>query len=182
MLFRSGALYEQDPIFVVDGEAAIWANGCWAWPNLAEAGASKTDEYGFIPFVFGNDTSDFANNGIQAAATKHVMIDKVQATEKEIAAAKEFLNWIVYAETGQKMLVETVAVIPACKNNMFDPLDPLGLDIKNKILSGNTYSSSFVAPADHWSVLGGAMQKYIAKQSSKEELAAAIEKYWTSQE
>lgn len=34
-----GALYDQDPIFLADGDAAIWANGSWAWPNLAEAGA-----------------------------------------------------------------------------------------------------------------------------------------------
>ena len=62
-----GALYEQDPIYVVDGEAAFWANGCWAWPNLSEAGASIDDAYGFVPFVFGNDTADFANTGIEAA-------------------------------------------------------------------------------------------------------------------
>ncbi|OYO67840.1 ABC transporter substrate-binding protein, partial [Lachnotalea glycerini] len=33
-----GALYEQDPIFLADGEAAIWANGCWAWPNIEDSG------------------------------------------------------------------------------------------------------------------------------------------------
>jgi raffinose/stachyose/melibiose transport system substrate-binding protein len=176
-----GAIYEQDPIFLVDGKAAIWANGCWAWPNLEEAGASKDDEYGFIPFVLGNDTSDFANNAIQAAATKQVMIDSTKATDNEVAAAKEFLNWIVYNDQGQKMLVETAAVIPACSNNPYTPLDPLGKDIQEKMASGKTYSSSFIAPSDHWSVLGASMQKYIAKQSTKEELAAEIDSYWTSQ-
>ena len=28
-----GALYDQDPIFLADGDAALWINGCWAWPN-----------------------------------------------------------------------------------------------------------------------------------------------------
>ena len=94
-----GALYDQDPIFLVDGDAAFWANGCWAWPNLEEAGASKEDEYGFISMVYGNDGADFANTKIQSAPTKLVMIDAVQADEQQIAAAKEFLNWLVYSET-----------------------------------------------------------------------------------
>ena len=176
-----GALYEQDPIFLADGDAAIWANGCWAWPNLSDAGASASEEYGFIPFVLGNDTSDFANNGIQASASKQVMIDKVQASEQEIAAAKEFLNWIVYNEEGQKLLVESCAVIPACGNNSFEPVDPLGMDIKNKMAAGKTFSSSFIAPSDHWSVMGAAMQKYIGGQSSKEELAKSLGDYWAAQ-
>lgn len=176
-----GALYEQDPIFVADKEAAIWANGVWAWPNLADAGAEADDEYGFLPFILGNDTSDFANTGIQASPTKQVMIDKVQATENEQKAAKEFLNWIVYNEKGQQMLVETCAVIPACTNNAFEPVDPLGKDIKEKMDAGNVYSSCFIAPSDHWSVMGAAMQKYIAGQSSKEELAATLSDYWKAQ-
>lgn len=176
-----GALYEQDPIFVADKEAAIWANGVWAWPNLADAGAEADDEYGFLPFILGNDTSDFANTGIQASPTKQVMIDKVQATENEQKAAKEFLNWIVYNEKGQQMLVETCAVIPACTNNAFEPVDPLGKDIKEKMDAGNVYSSCFIAPSDHWSVMGAAMQKYIAGQSSKEELATTLSDYWKAQ-
>ena len=177
-----GALYDQDPIFLVDGDAAIWANGSWAWPNLEEAGASTDDEYGFLPFVLGNDTSDFANNGIEAAATKQLMIDAQQATEEEQAAAKEFLNWLVYSENGQRMLVEDAAVIPACANNGYEVQDPLGKDIQEKMSAGNTYSSCFVAPADHWSVLGASMQKYLGGESTKEELAAEIDDYWTSQE
>lgn len=176
-----GALYEQDPIFLADGEAAIWANGSWAWPNILDAGAESTDEYGFIPFVLGNDTSDFANTGIQASASKQVMLDKVQASEQEIAAARAFLDWIVYNENGQKMLVENCAVIPACVNNHFDPVDPLGMDIKERMAAGKTYSSSFIAPSDHWSVMGAAMQKYIQGSSSRVELAQSLKDYWTAQ-
>lgn len=176
-----GALYEQDPIFLADGEAAIWANGVWAWPNIEEAGAETTDEYGFLPFVLGNDTTDFANTSIQAAPSKQVMIDNVQATKEQQEAAKEFLNWIVYSEVGQQLLVETCALIPATANNAFEPLDPLGRDIKVKLSSGNTFNSSFIAPSDHWSVMGAAMQKYIAKQSSREELTKSLADYWTAQ-
>ncbi len=173
-----GALYDQDPIFMADGEAALWPNGCWAWANLAEAGASTEDEYGFISLVFGNDTSDFANNGIEAAATKAIMIDKVQASEEQIEAAKEFLDWMVYSENGQKMLVQDAGVIPACANNGFEALDPLAKDIQARMKEGRTYSSAFIAPGDHWSVLGASMQKYLGDQCGHDELAADIDAYW----
>jgi len=176
-----GALYEQDPIFLADGDAAIWANGCWAWPNIAEAGATAEDAYGFLPFVLGNNTSDFANNGIQASASKQVMIDAVQATDVQREAAKAFLNWIVYEDSGQKMLVETAAIIPACSNNAYAALDPLGKDIQSRLESGKVFSSSFIAPSDHWSVLGASMQKYIAGETDKAGLATEIDAYWTSQ-
>ena len=176
-----GALYEQDPIYLADGDAAIWANGCWAWPNIEEAGASTSDEYGFLPYVLGNDTSDLANTKIQASASKAVIIDKTLATDDQIAAAKEFLNWIVYSDNGQKMLVQNACVIPACKNNTYEALDPLGKDIQTKMAAGNTYSSSYIAPSDHWSVLGASMQKYLAGESTKDQLASEIDAYWTSQ-
>lgn len=78
--------------------------------------AGISDEYGFIPYVLGNDTSDFANNGIQASAIKQLMIDAEQSTPEQQEAAKAFVNWLVYSDNGQKMLVEDAAVIPACKN------------------------------------------------------------------
>ncbi len=55
------------------------------------------------------------------------------------------------------------------------------MDIKLKMAEGKTYSSSFIAPSDHWSVMGAAMQKYIAKESTREELIQSLADYWTSQ-
>ena len=176
-----GAIYDQDPTFLVDGKAAIWANGTWAWPNLKEAGAKTTDEYGFLPYVLGNDTTDFANTKMQASATKQVMIDKVHTTKQQVAAAEEFLHWIVYTDEGQKMLVQNAAVVPASPNNKYQADDPLGKDMQAKMAAGNTFSSSFIAPSDHWKVLGASMQKYLGGQSKKADLAKDIDTYWTSQ-
>jgi raffinose/stachyose/melibiose transport system substrate-binding protein len=165
----------------VDSEAALWFNGCWAWPNMAEAGALPSDGYGFLPFVVGDDPSFFMNNKIQASPSKQVMIDKEKATPEQVQAAKGFLDWIVYDEAGQRALVEGCQVIPAAANNEVPVQDPLGADIKAKMDAGATYGPFFNTPGDHWSVLGAAMQKYIAGKSSREELAGAIEEYWAAQ-
>ena len=60
----NGSLYDQDAMYVAEGDAAFWANGCWAWQDMKNAGADPDGKYGFIPFVLGNDTSDFANTSM----------------------------------------------------------------------------------------------------------------------
>ncbi len=176
-----GADYDQGALELACGNVAFWPNGCWAWPNLVEGGADADGEFGFISFVLGDDTSDFANNSIQASASKQIMIDRVQASAEQQAAAKEFINYLVYDATGQKMFVEETALIPAAKNNPNAPLDPLGQDIAERTAEGRLYTSCFIAPSDHWSVMGAAMQKYIAGMSSKKELASTLSQYWKAQ-
>lgn len=176
-----GADYDEMAIDLADGNTALWFNGNWAWPNLKEAGAETTDEYGFLPYFMGNDPEDFINTKVQASPSKQVMLDKEKATENQKAAAKQLLNWLVYGEIGQQMLVYTCAVIPACTNNPYEPLDPLSRDLYAKGQEGKTFNASAVVPNDHWSVLGAAMQKYLAGRSDKAELVDSIKAYWAKQ-
>lgn len=120
-----GADYDEMAIDLADGKTAFWFNGNWAWPNLEEAGAEKEDEYGFLPYFLNNDPEDFVNSRIQASPSKQVMIDGQMATEKEKAAAKEFLNWIVYSEIGQQMIVKSASLIPPFQNNSYEAKRPI---------------------------------------------------------
>ena len=176
-----GADYDQGALELACGNVAFWPNGCWAWPNLVEGGADANGEFGFISFVLGDDPNDFANTSIQASASKQIMIDRIQASAEQQEAAKEFINYLVFDTTGQKMFVEETALIPAAKNNPNQPLDPLGKDIAERTASGKLYTSCFIAPSDHWSIMGAAMQKYIAGMSDKKELASTLSQYWKAQ-
>lgn len=169
-----GADYDEMAIDLADGKTAFWFNGNWAWPNLSEAGTEEDDEYGFLPYFMNNDRDDFANQMIQASPSKQVMLDGQVATEKEQAAGKEFLNWIVYSEIGQQMLVKTCNVIPPFQNNPYEPSDPLSRDIYTKVHEQKAFNASAIVPNDHWSVLGAAMQKYLAGRSDKDEMIGAI--------
>ena len=177
-----GADYDEMAIDLADGKTAFWFNGNWAWPNLEEAGAETEDEYGFLPYFMNNDPDDFVNCRIQASPSKQVMIDSIVATENEQAAAKEFLNWIVYSEIGQQMLVKTCNVIPPINNNPNEPADPLSRDIYERVQAGEAFNASAIVPNDHWSILGSAMQKYLAGRSDREELIESIQDYWDEQE
>ncbi len=176
-----GADYDEMAIDLADGKTAFWFNGNWAWPNLAEAGAEETDEYGFLPYFMNNDETDFANSQIQASPSKQVMVDRIVASDNQQAAAKEFLNWIVFSEIGQQMLVRTCNVIPPFHNNPYEPADPLSADIYARVQSGGAFNASVIVPNDHWAVLGAAMQKYLADRSDRSELIRTIEDYWAQQ-
>ncbi len=176
-----GADYDEMAIDLADGKTAFWFNGNWAWPNLAEAGAKVTDEYGFLPYFMNDDETDFANQKIQASPSKQIMLDRIVADEKQQAAAKEFLNWIVFSEIGQQMLVKTCNVIPPFRNNPYEPTDPLSADIYEKVHNDQAFNASVIVPNDHWAVLGAAMQKYLADRSGKEELIDSIGDYWAQQ-
>ena len=176
-----GADYDQGALELACGNVAFWPNGCWAWPNLVEGGAESDGRFGFISFVLGDDTSDFANTMIQASASKQIMVDRIQSSSEEQEAAKEFISYLVYNDNGQRMFVEETALIPAAKNNPYEPLDPLGKDIAKRTAEGRLYTSCFIAPSDHWSVMGAAMQKYIAGMPSKKELASTLSQYWKAQ-
>lgn len=177
-----GADYDEMAIDLVDGKTAFWFNGNWAWPNMQEAGAKNEDEYGFLPYFMNDDSEDFANTKIQASPSKQIMLDGQQASENQKAAAKEFLNWMVYSEIGQQMMVKTCNIIPPFKNNPNEPLDPLSKDIYKRIQRDEAFNSVAIVPNDHWSVLGAAMQKYLAGRCDREELINSISDYWAEQE
>lgn len=177
-----GADYDEMAIDLVDGKTAFWFNGNWAWPNLEEAGAETTDAYGFLPYFMNNDPNDFANQQIQGSPSKQVMLDGQMASENETKAAKEFLNWIVYSEIGQQMLVNKCSLIPPFKNNPYEPNDPLSRDIYEHVQEDRAFNASAIVPNDHWSILGAAMQKYLAGRSDRTELIDTIQSYWDEQE
>lgn len=177
-----GADYDEMAIDLADGKTAFWFNGNWAWPNISEAGAQEEDAYGFLPYFLNNDRNDFVNQQIQASPSKQIMLDGQIATDKEQAAAKEFLNWIVYSEIGQQMLVKTCNIIPPFQNNPYEPDDPLSADIYTKVHEDKAFNASAIVPNDHWAVLGASMQKYLAGRSDREELTESIQKYWDEQE
>ena len=176
-----GADYDEMAIDLVDGKTAFWFNGNWAWPNLEEAGADTDDEYSFLPYFMNDDPDDFVNRQIQGSPSKQIMLDGQMATEKQQAAAKEFLNWIVYSEIGQQMLVKTCALVPPFVNNPYEPADPLSRAIYERVQTGDAFNASAIVPNDHWSILGAAMQKYLAGRSDRAELVSSIQAYWNEQ-
>lgn len=169
--------YERGPELLGKGEVGIWFMGNWAWPQISGFDTAG-GEYGFLPVPISNNSADYGNQEISSAVSKRIVIDKEQATPEQQAAAKKFLDWIVYQDKGQDFLVNKANIIPAFKNITLPAADPLGKSIQEYIASGKSEQSMSALPADHWSILGASMQKYLSKSGDRALLVKEIEAYW----
>ena len=56
--------------------------------------------------------------------------------------------------------------------------EPLSASLIKYIKANQTLDFNILYPSDHWQVLGGSMQKYLADQADRKTLAEEIETYW----
>ncbi|MDF2614975.1 MAG: extracellular solute-binding protein family 1 [Clostridia bacterium] len=172
------AKYETNPEIIGSGKAGFWFMGNWAWPQIKEFAGDNT-EFGFIPVPVSNNEADYGNTHMPAAVTKALVVDASINSEEQQAAAKTFLNWIVYEASGQKGLVEECSIIPAFTNISLEINDPLGKSIQAYIKEGKT-SNGVMLSNKHWGDIGAAMQKYLGDYSKRDELFNDVTTYWTS--
>lgn len=169
--------YEQSIAEVATGKAAITFNGNWSIVDIQKS--NPDGEFGFIPVPISNNASDKGNTAIAIGATKQIFIDSSVSTIQQQEAAKTFLNWIVYDSAGQDFLVNKCNIVPGFKNITLEPANSLAKEIVayNNAGKAIAFGGNYV-PADHWSVLGASMQKYLVGKIDKKELAEEVESYW----
>ena len=167
--------YDLNASYIAEGEAAFWINGTWVWPDMSTY-VDGTMDYGVMPIP---KTNADMQGKIYAFASKQIAIDKEVATEEQQAAAKDFLNWLVYSEEGQSALVNDLEIVVAFTNNPNEPTNPVNAVLKTYIDAGLTVDNApFTTPTDHTSVLAPHMQAYLAGQETIEDIAAALTEYW----
>ena len=71
-------------------------------------------------------------------------------------------------------------MISPFKSNDVPCANDIGVYVKKYADAGLTIASYDYDPDDHYSKLGAEMQRYLADQCTREELADAIEAYWAS--
>jgi raffinose/stachyose/melibiose transport system substrate-binding protein len=127
------------------------------------------------------NTDDGTNTKIVGGGSKYFFIDSSDAfSEEQIAAAKDFLNWLVSDPDGNAFLTEKCAVVPAFDNIDASALDPLSISVK-EFADGQLMIDNYnYDPDDHYSVVGASMQKYLADETDRAGLAGEVEKYWSS--
>lgn len=171
-------VYDDSHLSVGKGESAILFNGNWAFDSLK---AVAGDSFGFIPVPVDNNADNPLNNKIVAGPTQILAINK-DATPAQQEAAKKFLNWLVYDKAGQDFLVNKSQVISAFKNNPHRVTNPLGAAIADAIGKGKTmpFTTNYVVADDWYKIIGPDVQKYIAKEGTRADLAKAIKAYYAS--
>ncbi|MCQ2491539.1 MAG: ABC transporter substrate-binding protein [Lachnospiraceae bacterium] len=159
------------------GEIAFMFGGNWDWSLIAEY--EPTENLGMcgVPETSDNSGSEYLVGG----GSKYFMIDNSEyTTDEQKQAAKDFLNWLVFEEDGNKFLTEKCALVPAYSNIDASALDPLSKSVKAYADAGKLIPSYNYAPDDHYAVVGAAMQKYLAGEADRAAFAEEIVNYWKS--
>lgn len=169
--------YDDCPALLGPGKVGFYFQGNWTWPQL-DGFATDKSGFGYIPVPISNNAADFGNSQIPAGPTKFVAIDKEQNSPEQQAAAKKFIDWLVYSESGQDALVNKANVIMGFKNVAIAPKDPLAKSIKDYMAKGNTFFAPNIPTPDHWSKVGASMQKYLVDKIDRKGLYKEIQDYW----
>ena len=168
--------YDLNASYLAEGEAAFWLNGSRAWPDTEEyVDGSMT--YGIMPLPVNGNYSSVGR--LNANATKFIAIDNVKATPEQQEAAKEFLNWLVYDQAGQDVLVNKCAVVPAFKNIAAEMTNDFNTGVKTYV-DKSLVNDYVPIPSDHRSTLAAYMQKYLAGELDRTEMAQHMDDFFKS--
>ncbi len=168
---------EDNEMYLADGDIAFMYGGTWDWEIIEEF---SPDEMGLMAVP--QDNEEYQGK-LVGGASKYFFIDNSEQTsEEQVQAAKDFLNWLVYDEEGQDFLVNSCEVVPAFNNIELEPASPLASDTVSYLEAGMTVDTYNLLPDDHYSKVGASLQKYLADEIDRDELAAEIEEYWSSVE
>ena len=160
---------------LAEGEIAFMFGGNWDWSVINQYDYSEN--MGIMPVP--QNTSSDANTKLVGGGSKYFFIDSSDNTsEAQVQAAKDFLNWMVYDEEGQKFIVEECALVPAFSNITLAVSDPLGSSVKAYADKGALIANYNYLPDDHYSKLGAAFQEYLADQTDRAGFGQTIDTYW----
>ena len=160
---------------LAEGKIAFMFGGNWDWSVLKAY--DYTENMGIMPVP--QDTDGDFNTKLVGGGSKYFYIDASENTsDEQRAAAKDFLNWLVYEDDGQSFLVNDCALVPAFSNITLEVSDPLGKSVKSYADEGALTPNYNYLPDDHFSVTGASFQKYLAGESDRDAFAAEINDYW----
>ena len=179
-MFKAGPVAVQDDqvhMALSEGEDAFQFGGCWEWNDIVDY--EYTGNIGLMP-IPQNVQDDFTGK-IVVFGSKYFYVDNSEkTTDEERAAACEFLNWFALSDEGKQLVSDTCAMISPFRSNDVPCANDIGVSVKKYADAGLTIASYDYDPDDHYAKLGAEMQKYLADQCTREELAKAIENYWAN--
>ena len=117
------------------GNAVFYQNGTWAYQNIIDAGVLTDDDIAMMPIYVGAEGEE--NQGLCTGSENYWCINS-KASEEDIQATKDFLNWVVTSDTGRDSVANQMGFVTP-----FDTFD-----------DGYTASNPFVEDANEYMAAG----------------------------
>ena len=155
----------------VTGQAVFYQNGTWEYANISEVG---DDNLGLLPIYIGVDGEE--NQGICTGSENFWCVNK-NASEEDIQATLDFINWCVTSETGTKAMCGADGAMPSGEPGMAFVIPFEGNLESSNVL--NNIADEYVAegktpvdwcfstmPSEEWkNGVGSALTTYAADQT-----------------
>lgn len=152
-------------------EVAMAFEGDWIWSTIQPI--NPEIECGLFPVPISDDPE---------AARLLVDVNQVLHLgkgSKEPEAAKEFLNWLAESETAREILLNDYQFVPCFKGWEFKGNNQLSMSASEYVAAGKDTAWWWQRwPAGFYEAPGAEIQKYIAGESTAEEILAALDAKW----
>lgn len=155
----------------VTEQACFYQNGTWAYSDIVELG---DDKLGMLPIYIGADGEE--EQGLCTGSENYWCVNK-NASEDDIKATLDFMNWAVTSEVGAKAMCGSEGAMPSGADGMgFVIPFETALESSNKLNQiADEYAKSDKVPVDwcfstmpseNWKDgVGSALTTYAADQS-----------------
>lgn len=145
----------------VMSEAVFYQNGTWAYGDIQKDGSLSDEEIGILPIYIGVEGEE--NQGLCTGSENYWCVNK-NASEENIQATLDFMNWCVTSETGKTAMKEMTFVCPFKGFTAdFMPANPLLTAADQYIADGKTSVAWCfpTMPSEEWkNGVGAALLEY----------------------
>ena len=146
------------------GEAVFFQIGSWEYGNLTGEGQFTDDDLAMIPIYIG--VGDEANQGLCTGTENYWCVNN-SASEEDIAATLEFINWCTSSEAGTKAMGEDMGFVIPFKNAVESTNLFVKQDVEYTAAGKTPVSWNFpTMPSEEWkNGVGSALTAYAADQT-----------------
>lgn len=164
----------------INGEAVFFQNGSWEYGNVVGDKKLSADDVTMIPIYIG--VGDEANQGLCTGTENYWCVNK-NASEEDIQATLDFMNWCVTSETGTKSMADDMGFTLPFKTaqestNVFVKEDAEYTEAGLTPVSWNFTTM----PSEEWkNGLGTALTLYAAGSGSWDDVVSAFVDNWATE-
>lgn len=147
----------------VTEEAVFYQNGTWEYNNIADVGE---ENLGILPIYIGVEGEE--NQGV-CTGTENYWCVNAKASEEDIQATLDFMNWCVTSETGVNAMCKEMGFVIPFSSNLES--ENVLVNEANKYLEDGKTPVTWVfstMPSEEWkNGVGSALTAYAADQTDE---------------
>ena len=165
-----------------EGKAVFYQNGTWEYSNLTAADkfGMSADDLTMIPIYCGVEGEEQAG---LCCGTENCWAVNKNASEEDIKATLDFMNWVVTSDAGTTMLAEQFGPCPF--KNAKTPENVFFAQANEYVANGNytvTWAFNWTPAVDDWrAAVVDALSQYTTGSGSWDNVKTAFVEGWATQ-